>query len=104
MVIKNKVVKITSNAETVLLQPTTNTVIKNLSIVFLDTTNIKTVNLYVKENSSSDRGSYLYKQTITKDWIYLKDLFLWNWNILSIEVEDLASWETVDVILQYIEL
>ncbi len=102
MQIKTKIVNITSNSEVELLEATTKTIIKSLSIVLKDETDIKTINLYVKDWSSS--AVYLYKKAVSKDGIYLNDLFLETWKKVSIESPDLWSGEQIDVILQYIEL
>ena len=99
-----KVVKVTSSAETEVFKATNDTVIKSLSILFPNNAGMKTVNLYFKESPSSDKAAFLYNKMVSKDGVYLSNIFLGPENVITVECPDLTSGDTLDVIIQYIEL
>jgi len=104
MNIKTKVVKVNTNTPIEIMQATTNTVIKTFSVVFRNNSEIRTINIYVKEDSTSEPGALIYNKTISKDGLYITDLYLTTNNILVIECPDYSSGDVIDVVLQYIEL
>jgi len=104
MTIKTKVVKLTSSSPVEILQATNKTIIKTFSIVLRSDGEFRTISVYIKEDSSSEAGALIYKKAVTKEGLYMTDLFLDTNNILIVECPDYSSGDKIDIILQYIEL
>ena len=104
MQIKNKVIKITTDDVTEIFQATAKTVIKTLSVVFRNNTDTRYFSVFIKENETSNRGALIYEKSISKEGLYLTDLYLGPGNILEVQCSNYSSGDEIDVILQYIEL
>ena len=104
MQINNKVIKVSTSDIIEVLHASSKTVIKTLSVVFRNNTETRNINIFVKENPSADSGAIIYGKSISKDGLYLTDLYLGPNNVLEIQCTDYTSGDEIDVVLQYIEL
>jgi len=96
------VYQISDNNEHVLLEPSTNICIKNLTVVLENSDSTRHFNLWMYKDT--DKALLSYNQSVTENGVYFNDIYLGNGNKITIFPTDLASGETLHITVQYAEI
>ena len=107
MQFKTFVSQINSSATSVVLyQPTVPATIKNLALVFINDSNTAYVNIKITDPDGNS-GYYAYNMPVTKDGIYIDNLFLEPGSKVTIEFNQNytpADTDVVNIVAQVVEL